>query len=52
MMVWKNLALATGLFAISLLSAGANVMNHEGAPRYEIRDQISFLMYFFEVMEP
>jgi len=30
-----------------MLSAGENVMNHDGAPKYEIKDHISFLIYFF-----
>jgi hypothetical protein len=30
-----------------MLSAGENVINHDGAPKYEIKDQISFLIYFF-----
>src|SRR5882762_155809 len=35
-----------------MLSAGEKVINHEGAPKYEIKDQISFLIYFFWVIDP
>ena len=35
-----------------ILSAGEKVMNQDGAPRNDMRDQISFLMYFLLVIDP
>src|SRR5258705_11186108 len=35
-----------------LLSAGESVINQDGAPRKEIKDQISFRIYFLLVMDP